>query len=320
MGSSPLTRGKPHARHRFSRFPGLIPTHAGKTHERGQHRQDDQAHPHSRGENRNEHVGGGLDLGSSPLTRGKPGRCVHLRRRAGLIPTHAGKTSTTTAAAALIWAHPRSRGENAERRSTPGALGGSSPLTRGKPSGSRPRSTARGLIPAHAGKTVGADAGVDAPGAHPRSRGENMMCAIVGFPVEGSSPLTRGKPRRFGARRIRLGLIPAHAGKTTRARPIRPTSKAHPRSRGENWDNVLYPLFDLGSSPLTRGKLTTALIAPSTIGLIPAHAGKTLVIRNVPRSTRAHPRSRGENPSLTCLPTVTVGSSPLTRGKLHTTT
>ena len=30
-GSSPLTRGKPHARYRFPRFPGLIPAHAGKT-------------------------------------------------------------------------------------------------------------------------------------------------------------------------------------------------------------------------------------------------------------------------------------------------
>ena len=50
----------------------------------------------------------------------------------------------------------------------------------------------------------------------------------------GSSPLTRGK--RHVARSISydLRLIPAHAGKTGRARPAHCYGRAHPRSRGEN--------------------------------------------------------------------------------------
>ena len=50
---------------------------------------------------------------------------------------------------------------------------------------------------------------------------------------------------------------------------------AHPRSRGENEDDVLRDVVKDGSSPLTRGKR----MLPSWKGpedrLIPAHAGKT---------------------------------------------
>ena len=111
--------------------------------------------------------------GSSPLTRGKPfglgGRVVP----AGLIPAHAGKTSTTTAAAALIWAHPRSRGENSCHWLTFVSPTGSSPLTRGKRHRGRRRCYRDGLIPAHAGKTTGRNEERGAREAHPRSRGEN---------------------------------------------------------------------------------------------------------------------------------------------------
>ena len=70
---------------------------------------------------------------------------------------------------------------------------------------------------------------------------------------------------------------------------------AHPRSRGENW-------------PHRRGGATTG-------GLIPAHAGKT-VLGVVGAFFRwAHPRSRGENEALRASSDALMGSSPLTRGK-----
>ena len=51
------------------------------------------------------------------------------------------------------------------------------------------------------------------------------------------------------------------------------------------------------------------------VGLIPAHAGKTLATLPKMEPISAHPRSRGENewPPGACAPG--VGSSPLTRGK-----
>ena len=101
------------------------------------------------------------------------------------------------------------------------------------------------------------------------------MCAIVGFPVAGSSPLTRGKPLRRRGSLHEGGLIPAHAGKTRLHYASRAMYRAHPRSRGENPAGASRDLVAEGSSPLTRGKPTPALSPPCALGLIPAHAGKT---------------------------------------------
>ena len=51
------------------------------------------------------------------------------------------------------------------------------------------------------------------------------------------------------------------------------------------------------------------------MGLIPAHAGKTLFIVGYPHGEPAHPRSRGENIKAAVSVVVDWGSSPLTRGK-----
>ena len=152
-------------------------------------------------------------------------------------------------------AHPRSRGENPSSPMTPGAMSGSSPLTRGKLSTSTLPAAGGRLIPAHAGKTD--------------ARIWRMLHR------NGSSPLTRGKlgceDRLPGTSR----LIPAHAGKT---RPIRwPVSGrwAHPRSRGENLPVLSALETMIGSSPLTRGKPFSVDCIDSHARLIPAHAGKT---------------------------------------------
>ena len=50
-----------------------------------------------------------------------------------------------------------------------------------------------GLIPAHAGKTSEHSSVSFRGGAHPRSRGENIIADPIGAVANGSSPLTRGK-------------------------------------------------------------------------------------------------------------------------------
>ena len=114
---------------------------------------------------------------------------------------------------------------------------------------------------------------------------------------------------------MRLGLIPAHAGKTARARISRSLVPAHPRSRGENRTASASSLPTLGSSPLTRGKHTHRWRSGVRTGLIPAHAGKTCAAGMVATWRWAHPRSRGENARLGATAQKRVGSSPLTRGK-----
>ena len=153
------------------------------------------AHPRSRGENHEGTEIVGFIVGSSPLTRGKLLCRLLALRRHGLIPAHAGKTKGRRLSGRGMGAHPRSRGENYISLRLNGHRGGSSPLTRGKPTRrSRARSPTR-LIPAHAGKTARTVVSSGWHRAHPRSRGENRDIFKFYEKPPGSSPLTRGKPR-----------------------------------------------------------------------------------------------------------------------------
>ena len=296
MALSPLTRGKPAAEMARLSIRRLIPTHAGKTQMHRHTHSRSTAHPRSRGENSPSKQTASTVPGSSPLTRGKQrgrGPAIAMPR---LIPTHAGKTCRTS----LIWC-PQP---------------GSSPLTRGKRGDQEAVRRRRGLIPAHAGKTdPGAGRGYDSE-AHPRSRGENRRALRPYLRHGGSSPLTRGKQRRGAVAVAALGLIPAHAGKTGGRRRRGRRTRAHPRSRGENAPEGARCTRSQGSSPLTRGKPHLGLEHLGNGRLIPAHAGKTRCLTGGLRPAWAHPRSRGENTAMASTVRVTMGSSPLTRGKL----
>ena len=233
----------------------------------------------------------------------------------GLIPAHAGKTHAGRPPGPSPGAHPRSRGENTARSRPAKRYSGSSPLTRGKPAPGPALGQYPGLIPAHAGKTFSACRRANSRWAHPRSRGENGSLITRRGLIEGSSPLTRGKPLRAQALHGATGLIPAHAGKT-RAQGLSGAEQwAHPRSRGENVSLRVLRAERGGSSPLTRGKLQVRHCYFSSSGLIPAHAGKTSLPDAETCSLKAHPRSRGENISSWSMGGRTTGSSPLTRGK-----
>ena len=155
----------------------------------------------------------------------------------------------------------------------------------------------QGLIPAHAGKTCLAGLVGAHSEAHPRSRGENLVQAL-----------------RF---QRSTWLIPAHAGKTSGHYPAGAVCRAHPRSRGENRAGLGTQGPAWGSSPLTRGKPPAKRSQRNQERLIPAHAGKTGKGLSAPLSAPAHPRSRGENIQRTAEALKSVGSSPLTRGKLE---
>ena len=193
---------------------------------------------------------------------------------------------------------------------------GSFPLTRGKLEREAREVDSSRLIPAHAGKT-GHPLGRGEPvWAHPRSRGENASAERSKRGRTGSSPLTRGKHAQQAPQPIRRGLIPAHAGKTSPLFGLGMTMTAHPRSRGENTAFDPDPATMVGSSPLTRGKHGQFVGAERDSGLIPAHAGKTVIEVDTGQLVGAHPRSRGENEKIRRIHAARSGSSPLTRGKL----
>ena len=274
-----------------------------------------RAHPRSRGENFAGISISVVTSGSSPLTRGKYAVDESGSAGAGLIPAHAGKIQPPTVRGRCRGAHPRSRGENTAATSGATTSVGSSPLTRGKRRADRSSGGQGGLIPAHAGKTADLGFAAGETKAHPRSRGENGGDDGVLIGVDGSSPLTRGKPLPATLRARYGGLIPAHAGKTHTVRAPRGISWAHPRSRGENRGATNSIAGHPGSSPLTRGKPVPSMVRVPAERLIPAHAGNTQGFPDRGHTTPAHPRSRGENSGVSGSGSHHPGSSPLTRGK-----
>ena len=235
---------------------------------------------------------------------------------AGLIPAHAGKTRPARRRTSLRGAHPRSRGEHQDEGSVTGLEGGSSPLMRGKLLQDDRFLPVDGLIPAHAGKTEPGCSRTSPSTAHPHSCGENVVCFCAPSAVQGSSPLMRGKRGHGSHGQVEHGLIPAHTGKTRACRAEPTSTRAHPRSRGENPPPLEVPKYAMGSSPLMRGKSGRVHGVTERLGLIPTHAGKTWSATERSPSRTAHPRSRGENRESTTQKVPRAGSSPLTRGEL----
>ena len=192
---------------------------------------------------------------------------------------------------------------------------GSSPHVRGKRARLRRHPGHPGLIPAHTGKTVIRVLTLSPTRAHPRTYGERASLKSVCDSQRGSSPRIRGKPGHDVANHLPGGLTPAHAGKTHWWKWSRPMGWAHPRAYGENHLEEAAEPFVKGSSPRIRGKLMAVMIATGSIGLIPAHTGKTRRSSQAKAGARAHPRAYGENTSLQSSQGGSTGSSPRIRGK-----
>ena len=155
--------------------------------------------------------------------------------------------------------------------------------------------------------------------AHPRACGENNVIAGRGSGATGSSPRVRGKraPGALQGRGVRL--IPARAGKTSRAAADRCGPPAHPRACGENVRGCDSLRLQRGSSPRVRGKRPGGGVGTVRPRLIPARAGKTPYLPGKATATPAHPRACGENSSWRRRSAAAWGSSPRVRGKLAVT-
>ena len=255
--------------------------------------------------------------GSSPRGRGKHYQTRRLRRRRRLIPARAGKTSPGPRNGATSGAHPRAGGENLRIAALAFRGHGSSPRGRGKLAERDGGGRGVGLIPARAGKTSGSQTRAGASRAHPRAGGENPGQMGAGIVGAGSSPRGRGK-RYVSEDGLTNGrLIPARAGKTWNTGIRIVPSWAHPRAGGENEALAASDATDKGSSPRGRGKRAGKVGITLDAGLIPARAGKTRRARGFAGSVEAHPRAGGENTARAPTASLTAGSSPRGRGKLH---
>ena len=130
----------------------------------------------------------------------------------------------------------------------------------------------------------------------------------------GSSPHTRGLRTPAWARALPRGIIPAHAGFTPSRAGSRPQPADHPRTRGVYRSPTGRPVWHGGSSPHTRGLLSSQLSSGMIARIIPAHAGFTPSRDRRHATATDHPRTRGVYAGRPPVTTCAGGSSPHTRG------
>ena len=294
-GSSPLARGPLWQDAATGHVRGLIPARAGTTSQLWPYSTASRAHPRSRGDHLKVVVRHISRAGSSPLARGPPCAADGYRRRSGLIPARAGTTKNSHGLHCKIRAHPRSRGDHCYRPAILRMGEGSSPLARGPRVEAAKAGEVYGLIPARAGTTIIMTTSSQKERAHPRSRGDHVICAVQASLCRGSSPLARGPHTTGLFASCALGLIPARAGTTYLAADTAHTARAHPRSRGDHAVTTILTTALAGSSPLARGPRDVAQQIGVTAGLIPARAGTTSYWCRFRIPWWAHPRSRGDH-------------------------
>ena len=193
-------------------------------------------------------------------------------------------------------------------------LPGSSPHTRGARASHDAAMASSWIIPAYAGSTNTDPAPTPAAGDHPRIRGEHgsgRRCRPGGV---GSSPHTRGAPKRPGRLTRPGGIIPAYAGSTPARVSRRSGSPDHPRIRGEHAPARSRAAGMVGSSPHTRGARLDSLRVEDAVRIIPAYAGSTGEFGGGVHGCEDHPRIRGEHERVSDVRGARAGSSPHTRG------
>ncbi len=211
-----------------------------------------------------------------------------------ITPAHAGKSLVHALPPNNFKDHPRSRGEKQCLLNCRRLGKGSPPLTRGKAIDFTVLTAAGGITPAHAGKSSLATQAARQTRDHPRSRGEKSIISQAKMKMIGSPPLTRGKVRALLEQLSRIGITPAHAGKSRAFTGTKNALEDHPRSRGEKLWSVSPPSSSRGSPPLTRGKVLIIISFHLTERITPAHAGKRPKRFRQDRRRQDHPRSRGE--------------------------
>ena len=193
-GSSPHTRGARARRPAGHRPVGIIPAYAGSTSSAPPPQTRRPDHPRIRGEHQTRQWQNGRTLGSSPHTRGARVTGDGGKKYSRIIPAYAGSTSSWSFRRRGVSDHPRIRGEHADGDVPVTEFAGSSPHTRGAPTGDhRDGSPVRD---------------------HPRIRGEHISSRSSASSLAGSSPHTRGALRRPQSRDRNRRIIPAYAGST----------------------------------------------------------------------------------------------------------
>ncbi|VEA10980.1 Domain of uncharacterised function (DUF2825) [Salmonella enterica subsp. enterica] len=131
-GLSPLARGKRAAEMTKAAYTRFIPAGAGKTTDTIHYLMQHTVYPRWRGENQGKTISLAIDIGLSPLARGKRRTACVITCQPRFIPAGAGKTRCLADCITEVAVYPRWRGENAYWHLIITDTRGLSPLARGK--------------------------------------------------------------------------------------------------------------------------------------------------------------------------------------------
>ncbi len=290
-------RGKHHLSLHPNDLTWSIPAHAGETKTIIISALQTMVNPRSCGGNERNENPTCLDLGQSPLMRGKPKPLSPLGSPRRSIPAHAGETFMRLPGSEKTEVNPRSCGGNRSLEACRKGGRGQSPLMRGKRAPRISAIDSLGSIPAHAGETICQTKLGIFLAVNPRSCGGNSGSGSEPSGDRGQSPLMRGKPEAPKTKTTKRRSIPAHAGETLEEAGEFWSFEVNPRSCGGN--SLIFTVrFDVkGQSPLMRGKHRGARDGDLALRSIPAHAGETSDFEGPTCLSRVNPRSCGGNGS-----------------------
>ena len=254
---------------------GIIPAHAGNTSPPAIDLAKYGDHPRACGEHAVWFEFRAKREGSSPRMRGTLNTVTTRHSHTGIIPAHAGNTSSTGGWRKRARDHPRACGEHICNNPCLAKLRGSSPRMRGTLGAfARPKQN-RGIIPAHAGNTLFFYKDIKIIWDHPRACGEHGAAFDNLDAQRGSSPRMRGTLVISDVDSLPLGIIPAHAGNTDSQAWRLFLRGDHPRACGEHRSESGTKTLGLGSSPRMRGTPEPRSRIRMARRIIPAHAGNT---------------------------------------------
>ena len=150
----------------------------------------------------------------------------------GIIPAHAGLTFYGLSSIFSCRDHPRACGAHRLLHTPHPLHEGSSPRMRGSRKIRQPNKRCNGIIPAHAGLTAVSPSMRSARWDHPRACGAHVRRRSGAFESMGSSPRMRGSRRAARDTLEAIGIIPAHAGLTSRSSRRSAAGWDHPRACG----------------------------------------------------------------------------------------
>ena len=253
-------------------------------------------------------------MGSSPRMRGSHSTIFTFPAPPGIIPAHAGLTLIKRGDLDKMRDHPRACGAHMPFTQDILSAAGSSPRMRGSHGFCDADVRVMGIIPAHAGLTRKKKALKYGDRDHPRACGAHDDFALHCNTESGSSPRMRGSPGMPEDENEKGGIIPAHAGLTASLLGSRLPPGDHPRACGAHGKRRGGHTAGRGSSPRMRGSRSLFMVKNMQLGIIPAHAGLTLVNELIPHRYRDHPRACGAHLPGPSRERPGAGSSPRMRG------